>query len=505
MTDASAPTPIGFTFPGPDHRGVYLGLRAPQALIIGSSVLTAVAAMVLVPSALGLGVGLTCFLADAGAAFLRVGGQNLDEWAPVVGRWVLHRERQWVTPVPLWGETDDAAGVRAAPPPTLRGVSFLSVRRTTGETVGVVKDATSGTWCAALACRGTSFALLDGVEQERLTALWGQAVAGFAQEGSPVSRVAWVERTIPEEGDSLAAWLDAEAVLALGDPAYDSYAELIASAGPASQRHETFVVVAIDASRARKAIRQAGGGDSGAAEVVLRELDHLAERLRQADVEVGTRLDARALAGAVRVAFDPASVHKLAARERVDPSSGGGVAGRNAWPTATDTTWARYHTDTGWHATFHVAEWPRQRVSASFLHPLILRPRSQHSLAVVMEPIPPSRAARAVESAHASHVADEDLRARAGYMETARRRRQHEELVRREEELARGHAEVRFAGYVTVTARSEEDLEFAAGEIEQLGYDARVELRRLYGRQDEAFTYTLPLGRGLGRLAGLGR
>jgi len=505
VTDVPAPTPVGFTFPGPDHRGMFFGLRAPQALILAASVLTAVAAMVLVPSALGLAMGLLCFLVGAGAAFVRVGGQQVDQWAPVVAKWVVRRDRSWVSPVPLWGDTDDGAGVRSAPPPTLRGVAFLSVRRATGESVGVVKDAASGTWCAALACRGTSFALLDGLEQERLTALWGQAIAGFAQEGSPVARVAWVERTIPEEGDALAAWLDAEAVLGPGDPAFDSYSELIASAGPASQRHEAYVVVAIDASRARKAIRQAGGGDAGATEVVLRELDHLADRLRQADVEVSGRLDARALAGAVRVAFDPASVHSVATRKRVDPSSGGGVSGRNAWPMATDTAWSHYRTDSGWHATFHVAEWPRQRVSASFLHPLILRPRSQHSLAVVMEPVPPSRAARAVESAHASHVADEELRARAGYLETARRRRQHEELLRREGELARGHAEVRFAGYVTVTARTEDDLEFAAGEIEQLGFDARVELRRLYGRQDEAFTYTLPLARGLGRLAGRGR
>lgn len=504
MTDVPAPAPVGFTFPGPDHRGMFFGLRAPQALILGASVLTAVAAMVLVPSALGLAVGLVCFLLGAGAAFVRVGGQQLDQWAPVVAKWVARRDRDWVTPVPLWGDAEGAAS-RSAPPPALRGVTFVSVRRATGESVGVVKDATTGSWCAALACRGTSFALLDGIEQERLTALWGQAIAGFAQEGSPVARVAWVERTIPEEGDALAAWLESEAVLGPGDPAFDSYAELIASAGPASQRHETFVVVAIDASRARKAIRQAGGGDAGAAEVVLRELDHLADRLRQADIEVSERLDARALAGAVRVAFDPASVRAVAARGRVDPSSGGGVSGRNAWPMAAETSWSRYRTDSGWHATFHVAEWPRQRVAASFLHPLILRPRSQHALAIVMEPVPPSRAARAVESAHASHVADEELRARAGYLETARRRRQHGELVRREEELARGHAEVRFAGYVTVTARTEDELEFAAGEIEQLGFDARVELRRLYGRQDEAFTFTLPLGRGLGRLAGRAR
>lgn len=505
MTNISAPAPVGFTFPGPDHRGVFLGLRAPQALILGGSVLVAVAAMVLIPTGAGLGACLICFLTGAGAAFLRVGGQNLDEWTPVVIRWLLQRERQWVTPVALWGEVDGAAGSRAAPPPTLRGVQFLSVKRANGEAVGIVKDPRKGTWCAAVACRGRSFALLDEVEQERRTASWGQAISAFAQEGSPVSRIAWVERTIPEEGDALAAWLDREAVLGPGHPAYDSYVELIASAGPVTQRHETFVVVAVDGSRARKAIRQAGGGDRGAAEVVLRELDHLVDRLRHADVEVDARLSAPALARAVRVAFDPASVHKLSARQRVDPSSGGGSSGRHAWPRATSATWARYRTDSGWHATFHVAEWPRQRVAAAFLHPLILLPLCQRSIAVVMEPVPPSRAARAVESAHASHIADEELRARAGYIETARRRRQHEELRNREEQLARGHAQVRFAGYVTVTAPSEHDLEVAAGVVEQLGFAAGLELRRLYGQQDEAFTYTLPLGRGLGRLLGLGR
>lgn len=498
MTDVSA-GPVGFTFPGAEHKGPFLGLRVPQTIALGSGVLWAVTAMVMIPSGLGLLMGMLFAVAGAGVAFVSVAGRHLDEWAPVVGRWVLRRgERTWVTPVPLWGET--AGSERSAPPPALRGVAFLSVQRHGVEALGVAKDRMSGTWSAALRCRGNSFALLDAPEQERLTGLWGQAIAGFAQEGSPVARLAWVERTIPEEGDALAAWLDEAGVLGPGDPAYDSYAELIASAGPVSQRHETYLVVTIDSARAKKAVRQAGGGDVGACEVLIREVDHLADRLRQADIDVAERLDARQLAAAIRAAFDPNDIRKLPVRERAWHRRG--VAGRLAWPTATREAWDHYQSDSGFNASFHVAEWPRQRVAASFLHPLILRPRSQHAIAVVMEPIPPSRASRAVESAHASHIADEELRARAGYVETARRRRDYEELVRREEELARGHAECRFSGYVTVTGRSMDELEFAAGEIEQLGYDARIELRRMYGQQEDAFTYTLPLGRGLGRSRG---
>lgn len=501
MTDTTTSTPVGFTFPGPEHRGVFLGLRLPQAVALGCGVLWAVAAMVMIPNGLGLLIGAVFAMTSAGVAFVRVGGRHVDEWAPIVGRWVLRRgERTWVSPVPLWGETDDEGGGRAAPPPALRGVTFLSVQRYGAEVIGIAKDRVAGTWSAAIQCRGTSFALLDGAEQERLTGLWGQAISGFAQEGSPVSRLAWVERTIPEEGDALASWLEEAGQVDPSHPAHQSYAHLLASAGPASQRHDTYVVVTIDSSRAKRAIRQAGGGDAGAGEVLLREIDHLEDRLRQAQVDIVGRLDSRQLAATIRTAFDPADQQRLPTRQRRWNIRG--VAGRLAWPLATREAWDHYRSDSGIHATFHVAEWPHQRVAAAFLHPLLLMARSQHSIAVVMEPIPPSRAARAAESAHAGRIADEELRARAGYMETARRRREYEELVRREEELAHGHAECRFAAYVTVTGRTDDDVEFAAGEIEQRGYDARIELRRLYGQQQEAFTYTLPLGRGLARRRG---
>ena len=63
--------------------------------------------------------------------------------------------------------------------------------------------------------------------------------------------------------------------------------------------------------------------------------------------------------------------------------------------------------------------------------------------------------------------------------------------------LADGHAAVRFAGYVTVSARTSEELERNCSEIEHAAQMARLELLRLYGQQQEAFTYTLPLCRGL--------
>ncbi len=498
MSVSEPPPATTFRFPGPDHRALLLGLRAPQVAILGITVAAAVGLLMAVPTSAGLGLTLAVFAVGVPTAVVRVRRRSIDEWAPVVARWWWRRARgqlRWVSPVPLLGERADH-GERASPPPPLAGVSLLKVSRVGSRDVAVAKDARAGTFTGVVACGGRAFALLDGAEQDRLCALWGQALAAFAQEGSPVTRVAWVERTVPEDGDALHAYLGDNAVLEPYHPLRASYEGLIANAGPLGQHHGAYVVVSIGASKGRRAIRQAGGGDEGACEVLLRELTTLVDRLRQAEVDVTGVLGPRQLAGCLRTAFDPASARPLARRARQEPSRGG-TTGRNAWPLATEVTWSHYRTDSGVHATYWVAELPRRDVYAGFLQPLLLRPSGMHAVAVVMEPVAPSKAARAVESAHASHVADEELRARAGYLPSARRRREHEDILAREAELAAGHGEYRFSAYVSVTAPDPEALEFLGGEIEQLGFDAQVELRRLYGEQDAAFTYTLPLGRGL--------
>ncbi|MGI8983165.1 MAG: SCO6880 family protein [Acidimicrobiales bacterium] len=487
-----------FRFPRPDHRAVLLGLRGPQVAILGGSVIVAVAMLMAVPSVVGLAGAMVAFVVGVPAALVQFNGRSLDEWAPVVLRWQAKRaagQQCWVSPVPLLGDTS-GRGEGAAPPPPLAGVTLLRVSRSAGGEVAVVKDARSGTFSAVVSCQGQAFALLDDREQERLCALWGQIIAGFAHEGSPVCRLSWIERSIPEDSDALEAYLVDNAVVGPDHPAYASYAELIAEAGPVSQRHETYLVLSVGRKRAKKPIHQAGGGDRGACEVLLRELTTLTDRLRQADLDVDDVLDTRQLAGVLRVAFDPRAARPLAERSRRDRTYGG-VSGRNAWPMATESSWDHYRTDSGLHATYWMAERPRRDVDAAFLQPLLIRPSGSHVVAVVMEPVPPSKAARAVESAHAAHVADEDLRSKAGYLPSARRRREHEAILAREAELSEGHAECRFSGYVSVSALDEAGLDHATGEIEQLGYDAQVELRRLYGEQDEAFTFTLPLGRGL--------
>ena len=68
---------------------------------------------------------------------------------------------------------------------------------------------------------------------------------------------------------------------------------------------------------------------------------------------------------------------------------------------------------------------------------------------------------------------------------------------RAEEELNEGHRHIALSAYITVTAGSARELEIACGDVEQQAGQARLDIRREFGTQDVAFTYTLPLCRGL--------
>jgi hypothetical protein len=82
-------------------------------------------------------------------------------------------------------------------------------------------------------------------------------------------------------------------------------------------------------------------------------------------------------------------------------------------------------------------------------------------------------------------------------VQTVRRSREEEALAGHEHDLSDGHAFYRFAGFVTVTASDEDELTSACGEIEEAAGRSFLDLRRLFGEQEAAFTYTLPLCRGL--------
>lgn len=166
-------------------------------------------------------------------------------------------------------------------------------------------------------------------------------------------------------------------------------------------------------------------------------------------------------------------------------------------PLAAEEEWSTHRTDSAVHASYWISTWPRSEVGVAFLAPLLLQTTVLRTMAVTIEPVPFRTAARKAEAAQTSEEAEEIQRARQGFTTTARARRRQEAVARREDELSSGHAETRFAGYLTVSAPNAEGLERSCAEAEHAAHLSRLELQRLYGEQAAGFSFTLPLARGL--------
>lgn len=441
------------------------------------------------PSAVGMVIGLGLLGLGFGVGFVRVGGRLVEDWAFPVRHWYSRQGRR----ARHWERLGDgAAGTRQLDaPPGLEHLKFFAVRLAGGE-AGVVFDQTRGTYIGVLSCRGGAFGLVDRSDKDRLLRAWGDVLNGWCVDDESILRLQVLERTLPEDGDALAAYLQRAATVPEGSPALASYRRLLAGAQPLSQRHETFLVLAV--SQSSPAARRLGGGDLGACEALAQELVNLAERARAAEVVVEGILGPTEVVRCLRAGFDP----DVAIRPGTwVPGPDRPARLGDVWPGEVTTTWSRYEADGVCHATFWVEEWPRVPVGADFLGPLFLRSKCSRTLSIVAEAVSPARAAQEVQDARTGFLADQALRDRAGYLPTYFRQMEGEALDRREAELAAGHGEFRFSAYVTVSAPDADSLETAATGIVRLATQCRLRLWRLYGQQDLGFACALPLARGL--------
>ena len=348
-----------------------------------------------------------------------------------------------------------------------------------------------------LRAQGSTFALRDDGEQHHLVSGWAEVLGGMADTVSPISRLQVRERTLPDTGEDAARYLREEMRRPVGDDLVRSYLELLDEAAPVNREHETLVVLQVDARRLSALTRQFRDRDLAASVALVQELSSLSDRLQAAGVSVEGALPPRLLAETVRVAFEPWARLDLAQRA-VRDAEAAGCEPASAWPVAAQDDWLRHRTDGAWHAVYWIRKWPRVQVRPDFLEPLLLRTRALRTLSLVMEPVPPERAQREVERQRTHTLSDQATRERHGFMTSRRREHEMEQVLTREEELAEGYEELRFTGYLAVSAASVYDLELACKEVQRQASRARLQLIRLAGEQAAAFTAVLPLGRGCG-------
>ncbi len=455
-----------------ERRGVLLGITPGQLAFACTAVVIAVLVRAAIGPRGGTPAGAAIALVGMALSLIPIGEATAVERAQVGGAWLMRKAgRTKLSDLPTTGRYlhndgpnrfSTSFGLKAgrtAP----AGISLVERSLSSGgPPVGVIRDQRASTLAAVLAVQGPPFSLLDPEDQSSCLEGWRSVLAALGRAGSPVARIQWLQRSTPES--------PATKVLApLGAVSPDAYSSFVAEATPLIERHDAWIALSVGsscASRRRLALEQRS------VDILGRELRFVDGQLRSVDLRPTGPLELTALAD-------------LLAGKPGGP-----------WPLALREGWSEIQADDSWHRTYWVSDWPRLDVGPNFLAPLLVA-KANRRVSVVMTAVPPRSAMRQARSARTADAADTQLRLKAGFLPNARREKEAEGALRRELELADGHCDYRFSGYVTESAESLEALEASCAALEQAAQAARVELRCLYGRQAEAYSWTMPLCRGL--------
>jgi len=509
----------GYRFAPHPARGVLLGLRIPQLAGLVLAAGLALASLRLGGLG-GLALALAILVIASALLLVPLRGHTLEQWAPILARFAVERHSgraRFRSEAAQLGHVVALPGGELEPlrpsepwslPAELAEIELLEgeLSRYEGARFGVAKDARALTFTAAMRVQGEAFALLSGAERAERLADYGAVLCALARDECAVRRVAWIERTLPGDGDALGDHLlqAKRADASLDDPPEElvSYLQLIGRAGDVAQEHELTFALQLDSRRpaARRQVARLGGGDAGALELLACELGQLVELLDRAGMRVGGVLTRRGLAAQIKDAYDPWG--RRARARRLDPAlAADGVAPHTAGPAAREEDFSHVASDGALHCTLWAAEWPRFDVRALFLQPLLMDTQATRTVAMCMELVGPSQAIRAAERAATETATEQSLRSRVGQRTSQRQRKRDQAASERERELAEGHAAVRYAAYVTVSVAAGADaldrLEADVSRVELEAKRAPLRLQRMWGQQAEAFTYGLPLCRGL--------
>ena len=464
-------------------RGVLLGLSGPRLAAI------ALALCVAIPAVYAAGMpGLVWTSPMWGlalaAAFVPVAGRRAVEWLPVYGHWLLRRAlRQNVYGVRVLKPRP--AGTLALP----GDAAALRLHHDTTTGAAMIHDPHANTLTAVAKVRHPSFVLLSPADQERRVASWGRVYATCCQSGR-ISRIQVLERTLPDSGEGIRRHWQ-ERGTADGSWAARQYQQLVDQAGPATERHETTISVSLDLARARRAVRAEGGGMAGAAAVLRRELTTVVAALRAADITIDGWVQPEDLAVMLRLAYDPAASLALD-RTAVgrDPHTAG--------PLVVNEHFDHLRTDSGVHAVYWISEWPRSEVFPSFLTSILLSAGVRRATSLVAQPLTTAEAMRAVRRERVEYQTDAAHRQRVGQISDFTAEQEWADVTQRERDLVAGHGDLRYAGFLSVTAPDLDSLQAARAAIEQAAVQAGCETRLLVGQQAQAFVAAaLPLCRGI--------
>jgi hypothetical protein len=462
-------------------RGLMLGFSTSRVIALAAAITVLVIGL-FTAGGFGAMVASIIWIPLASSAFVRVAGRPAIEWAPVaLGFGTRHQTKQteYRTQLPI---KPRPAGTLALPGDA--AALRFHVDETTG--AAMIHDPHRQTLTAVLSVSHQAFVLLDADERNQRVAHWGRLYAALAQSGT-CAALQVLEATIPDPARGQIEWY-AEHGVNDGSLVDTEYRELLSMGQLAAGTHRTTISLSLNMKSTAKAIKAAGRGMTGAANVLRGDMASLSDGLRQASLRVGHWLTEPELAAIIRGAYDPAAI--------LDPRSDPGANLDHAGPMAISEHWEYLRHDGAYSAVLWISEWPRIEVQGNFLHALIFAPNIRRTFSLVAHPLPTDAALRQIRKEKTEAITDSAQKAKVGQLADLSDAQEYADLLARERSVVAGHTDVEFSGFVTVTAPTMEALDSAKQLIIRAASSAACEVRPVYGHQLQSFVLAaLPLAR----------
>ncbi|MDI6022644.1 hypothetical protein QBL02_03700 [Leucobacter sp. UT-8R-CII-1-4] len=336
-------------------------------------------------------------------------------------------------------------------------------------------------------------------QRDALIFEWAKVLGSFTQK-QHITRVTVIEQTRPGTVAAERRYFE-DQLLSEVTGVQESYREALELADQAVVAHLTQLTISFTVSgNARTLVKGAGGGIRGL--------------LGLAELEMQTAEEALILAGFTRLVWVTPREWGAWAKSLIDPAGQSsvdrriltewqGVDPQAATPMLIEEKRTSVETDSAWHRTFWINEWPRYETHPGFLSRMVFARKQtgepvRHTFALIGTPTQVSKAMKKIEEQKRTWITNQKLRAKSGKPDSAADEADWENLLQHETDLVGGQGELQFTAYLTVTATSEDALEAEAASMLNACTAAGLEPRPVVWQQTEALlNVAYPCGAGM--------
>ncbi|GAA1661247.1 SCO6880 family protein [Microbacterium lacus] len=349
------------------------------------------------------------------------------------------------------------------------------------------------------------FLMHDVTERYDLAEQFDRVLGPLTQRPG-IKRVTLQERTLPTTIRAAREHYDTVRILRDLDPdspVAKNYDEVMDRSERFEVAHRNYITFTLDLVTLGAQLKSLGGGREAILALAALESANLADALSAAKITVRRWLTARDVAALGRLAFDP----EFAATVQNRPDELTGVDPVGIGPMFLEEPRGRNSivvTDSGVHTTMWVHEWPRADAPVGFLSPIVFARHPHtgeaitHIFSIVLTPVPVAKALKRIREEKKVWRGNEKLRAKRSADGSAADAADWKALEQQEQEIANGHGEFRYGGYLTISAPDEEQLNQAIAGMRNALSRAGMEAQTLYCQQAEALMVNaLPIGLGM--------